>query len=465
MNYPSIVRVLSLMGALLAAAMAPPALVAAIQGEAAALSTFIVSALAIIVIVSSVVLLTPAPERSARPTDGLAVVLIFWILAPVAAAGPFLIGTAETSSIRALHEAVSCLTTTGHSVLRPGEEGWPASLLVWRGMLHLVGAVLSLTAAASVFAALNLGGPGIHRSVLFTWSERSFFAAAPRVARIATAVVLVITLAVFAGLTLAGVPGPRALGLAISVASTGLVDPSITETYTPTAAQGAVIFVGLVAATLGLYVLIEGARGRFRTAILDPESTAWTGCMVVLVAAAMLTGLSLIDSAGWAATSLATSGVPVAGAAPLEQLPTAMVILPALIGGSALSTAGGLKLARLVILTRRAGQEFSRLGYRDAVATLRFRGRAQPGSAIIGVWVYMIAYVAVVSAVIVLLSFSGADFDVAARAAAGAISNSGHLAGDFDDAFSQSVIIIAMLLGRWEVLGLLPALNPRFWRV
>ena len=59
---------------------------------------------------ASVLLLTPKPERKARPSDGLAVVILWWLLTPLATAMPFVFGVANSSVITAIHEAAACLT-------------------------------------------------------------------------------------------------------------------------------------------------------------------------------------------------------------------------------------------------------------------------------------------------------------------------------------------------------------------
>jgi len=178
--------------------------------------------------------------------------------------------------------------------------------------------------------------------------------------------------------------------------------------------------------------------------------------------------VDVFKALGWAVSSLSTSGLSL-GISVNEiksTLPVTVLVLPALIGGAALSTAGGIKLARIIILLRRAGQEFAQLGFQNSVVALRYRDRQQKQSAVLGVWVYLIAYISAVSLVFVFLSFLGEGFGASMSVAVGAISNSGWLIdlGESNNGLKHVVIIIGMILGRLEILVLLPTLNPAFWR-
>jgi trk system potassium uptake protein len=165
MNYPSVARLLSLLMLIVAGAAVLGAGIAVAAGETAQVISLGVTALGIAVAAASVMLLTPAPQRSARPSDGLAVLILWWMLTPLATAMPFVFGVANSSVITAIHEATACLTTTGHSIIRVESEDWPASLIYWRGALHVIGAYAVVVGAAGVFAAVNLGGRAPHGPV------------------------------------------------------------------------------------------------------------------------------------------------------------------------------------------------------------------------------------------------------------------------------------------------------------
>lgn len=466
MNYVSVVRLLAMLGLLLAGMMMLPLLVAIATGEAPQVFSLAATLTVLAVLSSMILLLTPKPARRARATDGLGVAILWWILAPIAAAPPFVLGAAETSILPAIHEAASCLTTTGHSVIEIGSGGWPQSLIVLRGVLHLVGAWMTMTVAATVFAAINLGGPGIHRTELFSIPSGSFFEAVPRVG-VAAAWVLVLTvLLVFTALVLTGRPTQSAFFTTISLATTGLVDPTNSAPAAGLLAQ-VIMLIALVSATVGLSILLDVRKGRFLSALSDPEWLTFGLVVATLVVFCGLAGLAAWPALLWSVSALSTSGLPILGPNAGLGLPLSLIVLPALIGGSGLSAAGGIKLGRLFVLGKRAGQEFSQLSYPQSVTSFTFRGREQSESTVIGVWVYLIGYIFALFAAIAVLSFSGAPLNTAILAGVGGLSNAGALTGAATAAptvVDHFVITICMVLGRLEVLAILPALNPSFWR-
>lgn len=466
MNYASVVRILSLTMIVIAACGFLPAAFAALSGEDQQVFSFLTMSTAILVVACTILLLTPRPPKKSRASDGLAVVILFWLAAPIAAALPFLIGVSNSSPISAIHEAMSCLTTTGHSVIQVDTDAWPKSLILWRGMLHLIGALASIITAVSVLAAINLGGPGIHRTVLFTIPETNFFDSIPRALRsvlvlFGGALVWLIIMQI-----LLGAPIPRAAGDAVSAITTGLVYPGALA-RAPLSPQLAILLAtGLFIGTLGMAFLLPFRAGRIRTILKDPEHIAFLLLLSVFAIAAILIGIRPLQAAGWSLSMLSTSGLPLSQPTQMASVPLSIAVLPAMVGGSALSAVGGVKLARLVILWSRAWQEFRQLGYRGSVLKFKFRDRELNERSVIGVWVYLIAYIGAVFACVLSFAFFGHDFDQSIRLAVGALTNSGALIGASDTTFSSGesgLMIFAMLLGRLEILALLPALSPNFW--
>lgn len=467
MNHIAIVRMLAYMGIVLGLSMILPLLVAILAKEQQQALAFSLTGLLTLVMAIMILLLTGTPQRPARVNDALAVAVLWCFGAPIPAALPFVFGTAEPSFLAGLHEAVACLTTTGHSVIDLAGNAWPTSLLIWRGVLHFLGMMFSLTIAATVFAALGFAGPGIHKSYLFTVPEGNFFDAIPRAMRAILVICITIILFVFSVLVSNGMEIGEALSIGISVASTGLVSPDGYQDFRGGGVIKTAIFVALFLTTAGLSILMSVRPKQLRYAKLDPELYLLFGLIIFIAFLNFSGGMTSLAAIGWALSALSTSGLPL-GVSIVEArstLPLGVLVLPALIGGAALSTAGGIKLARIIILMRRAGQEFARLGFQNSIVALEFRQRQQKETAVLGVWVYLIAYIAAVSGIFCVLSFLSIGFEDAIAQATGAISNSGWLidAKTGSGRIYHLTLIVAMILGRLEILALLPMLNPRFW--
>ncbi|MFN3912821.1 potassium transporter TrkG [Hyphomonas sp.] len=467
MNYASVVRVLSLLMLIVACAAVLGAAIAAFAGETAQVTAFGATALGIAVAAASVVLLTPQPKRKARASDGLAVVILWWLMVPFATAMPFVFGVANSSVVTAILEAASCLTTTGDTMIRVTGAEWPVSLIYWRGALHILGAFAALVMAAGVFAAINLGGPGVHRTVLFTLPDSSFFDAMPRIVGPVALMLGVSIASIFVILLTLGVEPGRALGDAISVITTGLVHPDALTRAAGSIGVSVTLGVGLCLGALGLAFWLPFRQRSWAAIIQDPEIMIFGFFVLVFAGAAVLAGLAAGDSLGWSISTLSTSGIPLTSPEVASRIPLTVYVMPCLIGGSALAAAGGIKLARVVVLAQRAGQEFQQLGYRRSIVSFRFRDRELDERSVIGVWVYFVAYVLAVFVFIIGFSFTGHGFDDSIRLSIGGLTSSGGLIAGTAEKMgpgSEILLIIAMLLGRLEILALLPALSLSFWR-
>lgn len=467
MNYASIVRVLALLMLVVAGSALLPIAVAIVAGETDQVIALLVTTIGIAVLASSVLLLTPRPSRKARPSDALAVVIIWWFIAPVASALPFVLGVANGSLLNAIHEAAACLTTSGQSVIRTESNVWPDSLVFWRGVLHIIGGMATIITAASVLAAINLGGPGIHRTVLFTVPESSFFDAVPRVARSVSIMMLVFLIVLLGLLIMSGVPFPRALSDAVSAMTTGAVDPNAVSRVSLQPFPSIILGMGLIVGALGLAVWLPLKDRKPRAALMDPETVTFLFLITMFAAVVLLLGIGVGDSLAWATSALSTSGLILSSAPTRDLVPLPILVLPALIGGSALSAAGGVKIARLIVLARRAGQEFRQLGYRRSVLGFRFRDRELDERSVIGVWVYLVAYIVAVFIVMIGFSFQNLPFEETIRLSIGGLTNSGALLmGHTSDlgGGATTLLIISMILGRLEILAIIPALSPSFWR-
>ncbi len=467
MNHLAIIRILAMLAICISGTLLLGALLAFAFGELKESLYFLAGALSCGPAASAVLLLTDKPKQRSRAVDGLAVAVLFWFLAPVFCAIPFLAWTDDVDYLSAYFEAVSCLTTTGQSGLSKSGDDWPASLILWRALLHIGGAVACITIAATVLSAINLGGPGIHRSRFFTLPETSFFVATPRVVRAAMSIVTVSIVFLLFALILAGASPGDAFSGAVSAITTGLVDPDASLTAPANAMVGWCLGFGLIVGSIGLIVLDEIGQGRYLRALKDPEVMGLFVCLGLLTLVVWMSGLSLFPGLGWAISSLSTSGIALTDPEAFTGIPLALAGLPLLIGGSALSAAGGIKLARVIVLSKRAGLEFIQLGYRGSVQTFRFRGRPQSEQTIIGVWVYLVGYTIAIAGGLLVMSMLGLPFTDAVRASIGSLTNSGHfLVGleGINDPLVQLALIFGMVLGRLEVIALLPVLSVSFWR-
>jgi len=158
----------------------------------------------------------------------------------------------------------------------------------------------------------------------------------------------------------------------------------------------------------------------------------------------------------------------------IEMLPSVVLISVALIGGSALSTAGGLKIIRILLLFRHLFTDLGRLTHPSRLIPVNFRGEHIPDRAFLSVWMYFFGYTLFFGLAILALGATGLGFEDAVVTGAASLSNIGPLLpatmpesgltyADFS-ASQKMISAITMLIGRVEVLAILILFIPSFWQ-
>jgi trk system potassium uptake protein TrkH len=142
------------------------------------------------------------------------------------------------------------------------------------------------------------------------------------------------------------------------------------------------------------------------------------------------------------------------------------------VGGCAGSTAGGMKVIRVLLLIKTAGQEVQRQLRPKAVQVLRVRGSNYSEQIRRGVLGFFAIYVMVFVAGTLAMAATGLDPLTAASSAASTLNVIGPGLGEVGgtenyDAVSPGglwILSALMLVGRLEVFTVLVLLTPAFWR-
>jgi trk system potassium uptake protein TrkH len=442
------------------------AIAAMALGEGEGVAIFV--ATGVIGIVPGVLLLAAThgiPIR-ARPVEALGLALLAWITGPIIAALPFYF-SGQFDAIGAAFEAYSAVTTTGAILVPP--EALSRVLVFWRAELSWLGGFSTLLLAAAIFAALDKDAPAIRRSALLTISPDNVFSHLRLAASRIGLIYAVLTGLIWFALILSGHSLFVATTLALSAISTGGYEPisgGLATWLGPVSIT--VLAMGCLAGALNVSLFWDMLRDR--RSLLEPDLA---GIAVLILGVTAFYSIAQpgqvlpnIFDALFAVTtsghSVSGQGVPVPGAA----------LFAALIGGAAASTAGGVKVSRILLLWRRMGAELALLADPSTISRIRFRGRVARDSALISIWAYVLAFAATLGFGGVALAFAGLSFEQAFAAVAAGLSNAGPLyeqTGETHDWSELSgiglmIMIPIMILGRLEVLAALAALWALFKR-
>jgi len=416
---------------------------------------------------------TPARDSNA---EALWFLLLFWSLVPVICAVPYWTSGVTHAGLIAYFEAVSAITTTGASTL--DADSLPRSLHFWRSLLQWWGGVFAATFAVVILAALNITGTGIHRSILFTLKRGDLFPRLLAIGRIIAGIYACISAMCFLGLSISGTSIFESLCLSLTSVSTGGLTPRsdvLAQYVSPFGA--AIMALSCVLGAISIAVLWDVFRLRswmsIRRLFTNVEQRGlFVICCIMIVVGVFYTGplhLSTVAYEAFFFVSSAGFDYHVIG---VEMLPPAVLIFVALIGGAALSTAGGVKIIRILLLFRHVATDLSRLTHPSRVLPVKFRGRTIPDRAFLSIWMYFFGYTLLLALVILALSATGVNFETASIAGAATMSNMGPLLEAISDSqtyrdfsnFQLLLLSIVMLLGRVEVLAMLAMTFPSTWR-
>lgn len=417
---------------------------------------------------------TPARETN---SDALLFLLIFWLIVPVITAIPYLALGATSDMVSAYFESVSAFTTTGASALNADEL--PKTLLLWRSLLQWFGGVCVATFAVVVLAALNLAGTGIHRSMLFTLKKGELFARLIGIGRVIAGVYTLLAALCFITMVITGTESFDALCLSLSGVSTG----GLTPQSSPISA-----YVGRVSSVLLAVFCFFGAMNvaiiwdalrlrRWRNVYALVRNVEHRGLLVIIMVLSIfglffvgfshsftfiIESLYFVSSAGFDYNVIG-----------IEMLPSVILIAIALIGGSALSTAGGVKMIRILLLFRHLSTDMSRLSHPSRIVPVSFKKQHIPDRAFLSIWMYFFGYTLFFALSILALGATGLTFEDAVATGAASLSNIGPLLPatlpesgiTYADFSSVQKLLAAffMLIGRVEVLAVLILFTPSFW--
>ncbi|MDD4490435.1 MAG: potassium transporter TrkG, partial [Paludibacter sp.] len=149
-----------------------------------------------------------------------------------------------------------------------------------------------------------------------------------------------------------------------------------------------------------------------------------------------------------------------------------LVLIIMLIGASAGSTAGGMKIVRVLLVVKYAYYEFKRIIHPNAVFPVKYNGLIVRDEIITRVLAFILLYIMLIIIGSIILAFSGMGFLESLSGMITCISDVGPGLGSIGPAmnfasipdFSKWFLSFVMLIGRLEVFTVLIIFTPIFWK-
>ncbi|RZO70448.1 MAG: potassium transporter [OM182 bacterium] len=480
MHFSVIFRVTGTLLTLFSLTFLSPILVALAYGEATT-QTF----LAAFLVTLGMGLLLWLPFRGKhdlRGGDGFLITALFYLGLGFFGAIPlYLSDTLHLSFVDAAFESMSGLTTTGATVIA-GLDALPRSILFYRQQLQWLGGMGIIVLAVAIFPMLGIGGMQLYRTESPGPIKDNKLT--PRITETAKALWLVyISLTVVCALSyfIAGMDAFDAIAHSFSTVAIGgfsTHDASIGYFDNVQIEAVACLFMLLSGINYGLHFLVWRRKNLFYY-LADIELRAYL-IFTFGIAAVVVGMLTLVPTATvsplrdgiFQTISIATTtGFVTQDFSQWPSVVPVLLLLAAFAGGCAGSTAGGIKIIRVLMIYLQGMREVKRLIHPSGVFPIKLGKTPVPDRLIEAVWSFFSAYALLfLLSVVLVMGLGDLDLLTAFSAVGACLNNLGPGLGDVAlnyaglDSSVKWILMFNMMMGRLEIFTLLVLLTPAYWR-
>ena len=454
----------------------------------------------------------PKPQRSVLyQKEGFTLVAGAWLVMALVGAVPFMINGEIPRFEDAFFEIMSGFTTTGASVVAD-VSALSHSTLFWRCFSHWIGG-MGILVFILIFIPEASDGSSMH--LLRAESP------GPQVGKLVSKMKVTtrILYLIYLGLTVLEVfvlmlDKPISgyeddhffISLVTAFASAGTGGfasiPGGLELFNPFSQYAVAIFLLLFGCNFTLYYLL--LIGNVKSVLKSGELRTYA---IIVAVAVLLVFLSITGRFGavmqvysseeafrhsllQVASILTTTGFSSTNFALWPQLAQAVLLILMFSGAMAGSTAGGVKISRVIIAAKGFGIKIRKLINPRYVPKAKVEGKILEERVVNDVFAYLLLYFFILIAVTFLLSFdpiSGTSVTITSTSgsyvashgilsnltsALACISNIGpglEAVGPYASfagfsAFSKLLLSLTMMIGRLEILPVLILFNPRTWK-
>ncbi len=412
--------------------------------------------------------------------ESLLIVSAGWFFLGFFGTLPYLLTGTIPHVANALFESVSGFSTTGSSILTD-VEAMPKSILFWRSETHWIGGIGIIVMVIAIMPFLKVSGIQLFGSEASIVVEERIVPKMRYVARNFGIIYVGFTVAQTLLMWIAGMPLFDSVCHSFGTVATGgfsTQNDSIAG-YSPVIQYIVTFFMLIAGMNFSLHFLLFTGRGRQMW-----KNEEWRFYLIIIFGVVALLTVTLFLKMGMpleaafrdasfqvvtiiTATGFATDDYllwPIYG-----QLLIAMLML---IGASAGSTGGGVKVIRHLVALKKIRHSFRRLIYPNAVSHVRYNGRVLDAEQVSGIIGFIIFYYLILVGGILFLMAVGLDaatsFGSVATTMAGIgpgfgtvgpVSNFAHLPD-----VAKYFLCLTMILGRLEIYPVVILFTPWFWK-
>ncbi len=477
MNYKMVLYTMGRVVLLEAAFLVLPMAVSLLYGERCAVS-FGLTILVALAVGFLLTFLCRGSHGTSSIKDGFMIVALTWIMLSAIGALPFVFSREIPSYVDAFFETVSGFTTTGATILTD-VEALSRGMIFWRSFTHWIGGMGILVFVVMLMKTTD-------RSINILKAEMpgpTVDKLAPKsrdTARILYLLYISLTVLETVLLLLGGMGLFDSVVHSLSTAGTGGFGAynASAANFSPYIQWVLTVFMLLFGVNFNLYYLL--LLGRVRDIFRNTEFKVYLGIIAAAVTIITVDILPLYQSFSTSlrqasfqvAAIMSTTGFVTADFTVWSPLSKTLLLLLMFLGGCAGSTAGGLKLSRIIILCKMARRELRRTLRPRVVDVIKMDGHRLEEQTAHSVAVYFALYMLCIGALLVALSFSPFDMETNLFSSVSCFNNVGPAFGMAGPVGNYSLyqpvlkllLCVGMLLGRLEIYPMLLLFVPAAWR-
>ena len=404
----------------------------------------------------------PPQRQDIFSKEGFVIVAMAWLALSLVGALPFTISGAIPHYIDALFETVSGFTTTGATLLQD-VEALSYSMQFWRCFIHWIGGMGILVFVTIISAKAPDRTMHILRAEMPGPTMDKIVPKARDGVKILYLIYIVLTLLEFAAFLLADMPIYDAIIHAMSTAGTGgfgMLNSSMAG-YAPVCQWIVAFFMVLFAINFNLFFLIC-----FLSFIVVAS-----GIIAFNIAPMYGAGDAVRHSFFQVAAIISTTGFATADYTTWPGLSQGIIFVLLFLGGCSGSTAGGLKISRVMLLAQSIRREMQHVLHPRSTRVVRFENKKVDEAVINSCNTYFTLYIVCIAVIFLLICWEPFGLTTNLSAAITCFNNVGPGFGIISPSgnysafspFSKLVLSGAMLLGRLEIYPLLVAITPTAW--
>lgn len=418
--------------------------------------------------------------RNIGKKEGYLIVTVIYVSISFFGALPFYICGSIPSFSDAFFESTSGIATTGATIL-VDIESMPKGLLFWRSMTHWLGGMGIIVLTLAILPILGVGGMQLFVAEVPGTTPSRLHPRITQTAKRLWGIYAGLTVILTALLMLGGMDLFHSINHAFSTVATGgfsTQNDSIAG-YSAYIQYVIILFMILGATSFSLHYFV--LKGQFNKVLNNEEFLFFLKLMGVFTLL-FFTSLMVINQSGLEYTFrkslfqvvsiVTTTGFTTTDYMEWQGFLWFFLFLLMFTGGCIGSTAGGVKMIRVLVLVKNTRLEFKRLLHPMAVIPVRVNRKSIPQEIIHNFLAFFLLYMLLFMAGAAIMTFFGLDFTSAIGASAATLGNIGPAIANVGPIESYAgipnpakwVLSFYMIMGRLEIFTVLLLLSPSFYK-